>query len=302
MPSPSSSGSVAFQGRSEAKRPKSVEFVRDTDSLAAYFNDIKGLKKLRLSEEQALAVRIRNGDNQAVKALVEANLKFVVSVCRNYRHQGLPMGDLVNEGNLGLLRAARRFDGSMNFKFISYAVWWIRQGILSALAEQSRVLNLSTGKVGAIQRIRKTTLKLAQTSGRQPLPGEVAEEMGITEKEVDDCLYLAAPTLSLSHPVGGEEETPFEDSLPDTHGARPDESARRWVVARNVENLLEPLLEREGEIIRLFYGLGLDNALTMREIADRFGITRERVRQIKEIALRKLRLPSRAMRFAALRN
>ena len=203
---PASASGAAVSQASKAGKPNRVEIVKNSESLSAYFSDIKGIKSLSIAEEQALAARIKTGDNKAIKTLVEANLKFVVAVCRNYRYQGMPMCDLISEGNLGLIRAARRFDGSMNFKFISYAVWWIRQGILSALAEQSRVLNVSTGKVGVIHKIGKTTEKLTKTFGRRPYMSEVADELGITQKEVDDCLYLARPPMSLSRPATGDGE------------------------------------------------------------------------------------------------
>jgi RNA polymerase primary sigma factor len=249
-----------------------------------------------------LSDRIRKGDNQAVKSLVEANLKFVVAVCRNYRNQGLSMGDLISEGNLGLMRAARRYDGSMNFKFISYAVWWIRQGILTALAEQSRVLNLSTSKVEVLRKIGKTNRKLAQTLGRQPSSAEVAKDVGITESEVDVCLYLANPSLSLSSQRAGEEEGGKEIGLPDPVGPKSDAAARSWMVAKAMRNMLGILPERESLTLKLFYGIGRENALSLTDIADRFGVTRERIRQIRADALRRLRHPAREGMLTALRN
>ncbi len=290
---------MVSQVKQTAKR---LEFVRGDDVLSAYFNDIKKIRSLKIAEEQALAVRIQSGDKHAIKTLVEANLKFVVAVCRNYKYQGMPMGDLISEGNLGLIRAARRFDGTMNFKFISYAVWWIRQGILTALAEQSRVLNISAGKVGVIHKIGKVGQKLAQTLGRQPCMSEVADKMGMTEKDVDASLFLAMPPKSLSRPAVGDEDGNFEECLFDEDAVRPDQAARRWVVAKNMERMLGPLPDRENQILRLFYGIGIQNTLTLKEIADRFELTRERIRQIKESALRKLRHPSKIREFVALRN
>jgi RNA polymerase primary sigma factor len=283
-------------------KPLRVEFVKSDDPLAAYFSDIRKMPRLTLAEEQVLAVRIQGGDQRALKTLVEANLKFVVAVCRNYSHQGMSLGDLINEGNLGLIKAAQRFDGSKNFKFISYAVWWIRQGILTALAEQSRVLNISPGKVGLIHRIGKAAQKLAQNLGRSPSSDELAGEMRMTEQEVDECLHLARAPISLSRPAideGGEES---EFCLPDTDAVATDEPARRWVMAKYMEGMLDQLPEREGRVIRLYYGIGLQNSMTLGEIGDRFGLTRERVRQIKEKAFGLLRHPSKTKRFAALRN
>lgn len=285
-----------------AKRTERLEFAEGSDPLAAYFREIKAMKGLTLAEEQALSDRIRQGDSQAVKALVEANLKFVVAVCRNYQGRGLSMGDLISEGNLGLMRAARRYDGSMNFKFISYAVWWIRQGILTALSEQSRVLNIPTGKVEVMRKIGKTNRKLAQTLGRQPFAIEVAEEMGMTEGEVDGCLYLANPSLSLSRPTQGEEEGACEIGLPDLMVPKTDASARSWMVAKAMRNMLGILTERESLTLKMFYGIEREDTLTMSEIANRFGVTRERIRQIKADGLRKLRHPAREERLNALRN
>jgi RNA polymerase primary sigma factor len=279
-----------------------LEFVRDESALTSYLSDIKKAKNLTLAEEQALAIRIQSGDNSAVNTLVEANLKFVVAVCRNYQYQGMPMGDLINEGNLGLIRAARRYDGSMNFKFISYAVWWIRQGILTALAEQSRVLNISPNKVGVIHKIGKASQKLEQALGRQPTMGEVADSMEISEKEVAECLQLASYPVSLNRPATSEEDGNMEDCIPDTHAAPSDDAALKTMLAKNMEGLLETLDEREQQVIRHYYGIGLQSTLTLSEIADRFELTRERIRQIKEKALQKLRHPSRVKHLAFFRE
>jgi RNA polymerase primary sigma factor len=284
-----------------AKRAERLEFVESGDRLASYFKEIKEIKGLTLAEEQLLSQRILTGDNQAVKALVEANLKFVVAVCRNYQGRGLSMSDLISEGNLGLMRAARRYDGSMNFKFISYAVWWIRQGILAALAEQPRVLNVSTGRVEVMRNIGKTNRKLAQALGRQPSSAEVAEEMGMAEGEVDDCRYLANPSLSLSQPSPGEEEGSYENCLPDSVAPKTDAAARSWVVGKAMRSMLGVLSERESLTLKMFYGIGRDDALSLAEIANRFGVTRERIRQIKSDGLRKLRHPAREERLNALR-
>jgi RNA polymerase primary sigma factor len=294
--------SAAAKTEKSAKRNAGLEFADGNNPLAAYFQEIKAFKALSLAEEQALSVRIRNGDNQAVKILVEANLKFVVAVCRNYQSRGLSMGDLISEGNLGLMRAARRYDGSMSYKFISYGVWWIRQGILTALAEQSRVLNVPTGKVESMRKIGKTSRKLGQTLGRQASALEVAEEMGITESEVDGCLYLANPSLSLSRPMPGEEEGVFEHSLPDPIGPTTDAAARSWVVAKAMQSMLGVLSERESETLKMYYGIEREDTLSLTEIANRFGVTRERIRQIKAGGLRKLRHPAREEELNALRQ
>ncbi|MBW8890541.1 MAG: RNA polymerase sigma factor RpoD/SigA [Fibrobacteres bacterium] len=284
------------------KRTERLEFVEGGDRLSTYFKEIKAIKGLTLAEERALSDRIRTGDNLAVKTLVEANLKFVVAVCRNYQNQGLSMGDLISEGNLGLMRAARRYDGSMNFKFISYAVWWIRQGILTALAEQTRVLNVPTGRVEVLRTIGKTNRKLAQTLGRLPSSVEVAEEMGVAEAEVEACLFLANPSLSLSRPVAGDEEGGYEHSLPDSISPKTDASSRSWMVAKAMQSMLGVLTDRESLTLKMFYGIDREDNLTLTDIASRFGVTRERVRQIKADGLRKLRHPAREERLNALRN
>jgi RNA polymerase primary sigma factor len=298
---PVRTGSAA-KAEKTAKRSSGLEFADGSNPLAAYFQEIKAFKALSLAEEQALSVRIRNGDNQAVKVLVEANLKFVVAVCRNYQSRGLSMSDLISEGNLGLMRAARRYDGSMSYKFISYAVWWIRQGILTALAEQSRVLNVPTGKVEVMRKIGKTNRKLGQALGRQPSALEVAEEMGITESEVDGCLYLANPSLSLSRPATGDEEGVYEHSLPDSTGPKTDAAARSWVVTKAMQSMLGGLSDRESLTLKLFYGIEREDPLTLTEIANRFGLTRERIRQIKAVGLNKLRHPAREKKLNALRQ
>jgi RNA polymerase primary sigma factor len=285
-----------------SQRNERMEFAEGGDPLASYFREIKAIKGLTLAEEKVLSERIRAGDNQAVKLLVEGNLKFVVAVCRNYRSQGLSMSDLISEGNLGLMRAARRYDGSLNFKFISYAVWWIRQGILTALAEQTRVLNLSAGKVELIRKIGKANRKLAQKLGRQPFSLEVAEEVGISETEMDASLYLAKPAHSLSGMAPGEEEGGNESSLPDSAAPGTDAAARAWVLSKAMQGMLGVLTEQENGILRLFFGIGREDSLSLTEIAQRFDVTRERIRQIKANALQKLRHPVRARRLAALRD
>lgn len=282
-------------------RNRRLEFVKDENVLNSYLHDIRKAKKMTLAEERVLAVRIVGGDKEAINILVEANLKFVVAVCRNYRYQGMEMGDLINEGNLGLMRAAQRFDGTMNFKFISYAVWWIRQGILAALANQSRVLNLSPSKVGTIYKIGKASQRLAQSLGRQPTLSEVAKEMEVSEKEVVECLQLASAPLSMDRPAKGEEDGSLMDSLPDNNSERADESACKSLFTKNMTTLLGTLEEREEKVLRLYYGVGTQGTATLSEIASHFDLTRERIRQIKEKALKKLRHPSREKQLTALR-
>jgi len=295
---------VMTKSASVPKNPKrkSLEFLNSDDGLTSYYNDIRNTKSLTKPEEQALVERIKAGDNKAIKLLVESNLKFVVAVCRNYRNQGLSMGDLISEGNLGLMRAARRFDGGMNFKFITYAVWWVRQGILAALAEQTRVVKLSPIKIGLMQRIAKATRDLSQSLGRQPAIGEVAAEMRVTEKEIDDCLYLSKTPLSLSRSPNGEEDGNQEVCISDANATRTDALAREWIVARSIERMLKPLPDREMEVIKMFYGIGSQNALTLTEIGARFNVSCERIRQIKRSGLRRLMHPSKLERISGLRD
>ncbi len=254
---------------------------------------IRNSKKLSRAEEREVADRIQMGDKRAINILVNANLKFVVSVCRNYRNQGLPFGDLISEGNLGLIRAAQRFDATKDFRFISYAVWWIRQGILVALSEQTRFLKVAPGRVHAVRKIGKTTRKLEQRLGRTPSVAEISEEMGLSAEKVTDFLQLAVKSVSLSTPAidggGGLEET-----LEDQAGVRTDDQADDFLLRKNTGLLLDTLDERKGEVLKLYYGIGSEMALSLSEIAGRLNLTRERVRQIKANALTLLRHPARA--------
>lgn len=285
------------------RRSKGVEFLKDGGAVTSYLAEIKGKKTLTLAEEQALAARIQKGDKQALNALVEANLKFVVSVCRNYQYQGLPMGDLINEGNLGLMRAAQRFDASMNFKFISYAVWWIRQGILSALAEQSRILTISAGRTGIMHKIGKANQRLEQRLGRQPQLSEVAAEMGMGETEVTECLQLASSPLSLNSPAQGDPDGGnLEACLKDENAPETDRNAKHMLLESRLKDLIASLEEREQMVVKLYFGVGSPTSYTLEEIAMRLDLTRERVRQIKEKALGRLRHPSRINKLTAFQD
>jgi RNA polymerase primary sigma factor len=283
------------------KRPLSA--IPDSgDSLERYLRDIRKEATLSLAEEEALSVRIKQGDMRAVNILVQANLKFVVAVCRNYRNQGLPLGDLINEGNLGMLKAAKRFDGGMKFKFISYAVWWVRQAILTALAEQARVLRLSTGKVNMISSVGKAGHRLEQKLGRAPSMLEIGEELGMTELGVCECLQLSAAPVSLTKPIFQDGDAAMEDLLEDRDGERPDAEIRRNLSGKNIAAVLNELEGREKEIIELYYGIGRECSDSLVDIGNRFGITRERVRQIKSQALKRLRLPARLERLSRFRD
>lgn len=272
---------------------RSLKFLGDDSGLAAYLREISQNQTLTLQKEAELARRIRTGDKEALHTLVQANLKFVVAVCRNYQYQGLPLGDLINEGNLGLIRAAKRFDETMNFKFISYAVWWIRQAILSSLADQSRVINIPPSRVGTIHRMGKTSVKLEQKLGRAPTVSELAEEMGVGINEIHESLQLSASPMSLDAPVKDGEDGRLEDVLEDHNVESPDKSTMAFSLREEMKDILGTLDEREEKVVRLYYGIGLETTYTLEEIARRFNLTRERVRQIKEKALKRLRHPSR---------
>jgi len=278
-----------------AERP--LKFLGDDAGLAAYLREISVGKNLTLQEEAKLAVRIRGGDKEALNILVQANLKFVVAVCRNYQYQGLPLGDLINEGNLGLIRAAKRFDETMNFKFISYAVWWIRQGILSALADQSRVINIPPSRVGTIHKMGKTSVKLEQQLGRAPTVTELADAMGVSLNEIHESLQLSSSPMSLDAPVKDGEDGRLEDVLEDPNAESPDRSTMAFSLREEIKDILCTLDEREEKVVRLYYGIGLETTYTLEEIAQRFNLTRERVRQIKEKALKRLRHPSRLQKL-----
>lgn len=276
---------------------RNLRFLGDDSGLAAYLREISQTQNLNLAQEAELARKIRAGDKEALNTLVQANLKFVVAVCRNYQYQGLPLGDLINEGNLGLIRAAKRFDETMNFKFISYAVWWIRQAILSALADQSRVINIPPSRVGTIHKMGKTSVKLEQKLGRAPTVSELAEEMGVSITEIHESLQLSSSPMSLDAPVKDGEDGRLEDVLEDHNVESPDRSTMAYTLREEMKGILSSLDEREEKVVRLYYGIGLETTYTLEEIAQRFNLTRERVRQIKEKALKRLRHPSRLQKL-----
>ena len=288
------------------KQPKiserSVRFLGDGNGLSIYLKEIGQNPSLSMEKEADLARAIRAGDRNALNLLVQANLKFVVAVCRNYQYQGLPLGDLINEGNLGLIRAAKRFDESLNFKFISYAVWWIRQAILSALADQSRVINIPAATIGTIHKMGKANVKLEQKLGRTPTAEELAEEMKVSVEKIHECLQLSFSSMSINAPVKNEGDALFGDVLEDINVESPDLSVRTFSLERELGGLLGSLEEREQKVLRLYYGIGLETTYTFEEIAQRINLTRERVRQIKEKALTKLRHPSRLKKLACFKD
>ena len=269
-------------------------FITEEDSLALYLKEIGANKPLSTEEESRLAQLIRKNNRKALEKLVSANLRFVVSVSRNYQNQGLPLTDLISEGNLGLIRAAKRFDEKKNFRFISYAVWWIRQSILKALAEQSRIVRLPLNRVGTINKIRKTQSNLEQKFNRTPNIEEIADELKIDTVEVQDTIKIGNNHISLDAPLQLTEDAKLLDFIRDVDQEQTDTGLLEISLQDELNKSLSLLSKREEETIKLYFGIGEDAALTLEEIGERFNLTRERVRQIKEKALRHLRHPSRS--------
>jgi RNA polymerase primary sigma factor len=265
----------------------------DEGSLDQYLRDISVYPLITREEEVALAQRIRVNDQEALDKLVRSNLRFVVSVAKKYQNQGVSLSDLINEGNLGLIRAAHKFDETKGIKFISYAVWWIRQSILQALAEQSRIVRVPLNRAGALHRIGKRASTLLQELGRQPTHLEIAEGLDITEEEVAKTMLISQVHLSLDAPMTPGEDNRLLDYLPDNTNRTPDEQTFEKALSEAIEESLAGLKERESKILRLYFGLDGEDPMTLEDIGTLLGITRERVRQIKEKALLKLRHNSR---------
>lgn len=266
---------------------------RESQSLDKYLHEIGKVDLITAEEEVILAQKIREGDQAALERLTKTNLRFVVSVAKQYQNQGLTLGDLINEGNLGLIKAAKRFDETKGFKFISYAVWWIRQSILQAIAEQSRIVRLPLNQVGSLSKISKAFSKLEQEYEREPSPEELADILETTVDKVSDTLSNSGRHVSMDAPfVQGEENTlldVLENADPETDSTLIDES-----LSEEIRRSLATLTEREREIIVLFFGLGSNHQLSLEEIGEKFNLTRERVRQIKDKALQRLRHTSRS--------
>ena len=265
----------------------------DEGSLDQYLRDISVYPLITREQEVELAKRIRKTDQEALDTLVRSNLRFVVSVAKKYQNQGVSLSDLINEGNLGLIRAAHKFDETKGIKFISYAVWWIRQAILQALAEQSRIVRVPLNRAGTLHRIGKRASSLLQELGREPTHEEIAEGMDITEEEVAKTMSISQTHLSLDAPMTPGEDNKLLDYLPDTLNPTPDEQTLEKALTDAVQESLSQLKEREAKILRLYFGLGESEPMTLEEIGAVLGITRERVRQIKEKALSRLRHASR---------
>ena len=259
-------------------------------NLAQYFKEISKFKPLKSEKEAGIALRIKKGDKKALDTLVKANLRFVVSVARNYQNQGIPLCDLINEGNMGLVRAAYRFDEKKNFRFISYAVWWIRQAILQYLAEQSRIVRLPINRAGAIHKIMKTQTGLEQRLNRKPDISEIAQELSITENSVRDTVSIANRHVSLDAPFVDDKGSTLLDVIDiDEEGSSTDDKSQAISMNAEIKRMLKVLTEREALILKLYFGIDNDSAYTLDEIGQRLKITRERVRQIKSKALSRLK-------------
>ncbi|MBN2364786.1 MAG: sigma-70 family RNA polymerase sigma factor [Calditrichaeota bacterium] len=267
---------------------------RASQSLDKYLQEIGEVPLLSPQEEIELARKIKEGDQISLERLTKANLRFVVSVAKQYQNQGLSLGDLINEGNLGLIKAAKRFDETRGFKFISYAVWWIRQSILQALAEQSRVVRLPLNRVGALNKIGKAYSALEQEFEREPSPGEIANQLEMTDFEVADTLKISGRHLSMDAPFSNSEDNRLLDVIQNDHLPPPDDDLMDESLRVEIDRALATLTKREAEVVRLYFGLGQEHPLTLEEIGERFNLTRERVRQIKEKAIRRLRHTSRS--------
>ena len=267
---------------------------RETASLDMYLQDIARVELITADEEVVLAKKIRDGDQRALHKLVKANLRFVVSVSKQYQNQGLSLPDLINEGNLGLIKAAQRFDETRGFKFISYAVWWIRQSILQALAEQSRIVRLPLNKIGSINKINKMYALLEQSNERPPSAEEIAKELDMTVNDVKESMKNSGRHLSMDAPLVEGEDSNLYDVLRSGESPNPDRELIHESLQTEIERALETLTPREADVVRLYFGLGDQHPMTLEEIGETFDLTRERVRQIKEKAIRRLKHTSRS--------
>jgi len=272
---------------------------RDSHSLDKYLQEIGKVDLLTPDLEIDYSIRIKKGDQGALEKLVKANLRFVVSVAKQYQNQGLSLGDLINEGNLGLIKAAKRFDETRGFKFISYAVWWIRQSILQALAEQSRIVRLPLNRVGALNKIGKAYNSLEQEYEREPTPAEIAKELEMDLDDVSETLRMSNRHVSMDAPFSQGEENSLLDVLESDENPLPDTSLMSDSLRNEIERALSTLTEREAEVIKLYFGFKDEHSLTLEEIGEQFHLTRARVRQIKEKAIRRLRHTSRSRNLRA---
>ncbi|RSK39842.1 sigma-70 family RNA polymerase sigma factor [Mangrovimonas spongiae] len=266
---------------------------RESKSLDKYLQDISKMPLITAEEEVELAQRIREGDQQALDKLTTANLRFVVSVAKQYQNQGLKLPDLINEGNAGLVKAAKRFDETRGFKFISYAVWWIRQSILQALAEQARIVRLPLNKIGSINKINKAYSHLEQAHQRPPSPEEIAKELDMTVSDVKQSMKNSGRHLSMDAPLKEGEDSSLYDVVKSGESPNPDKDLLKDSLNVEVNRALDTLSQREADVIRLYYGISNEQPMSLEEIGETFGLTRERVRQIKEKGIRRLRHSSK---------
>ena len=267
---------------------------RETASLDKYLQEIGKVDLITADEEVELAQKIKAGDQKALEKLTKANLRFVVSVAKQYQNQGLTLPDLINEGNLGLIKAAQRFDETRGFKFISYAVWWIRQSILQALAEQSRIVRLPLNKIGSINKINNMYALLEQSNERPPSAEEIAKELDMTVNDVKESMKNSGRHLSMDAPLVEGEDSNLYDVLRSGESPNPDRELIHESLRTEIERSLETLTPREADVVRLYFGLGDQHPMTLEEIGETFDLTRERVRQIKEKAIRRLKHTSRS--------
>ncbi|PQB08371.1 RNA polymerase subunit sigma [Polaribacter filamentus] len=266
---------------------------RDSKSLEKYFQEISKIGLITADEEVELALKIKKGDDKALNKLVQANLRFVVSVAKQYQGQGLKLSDLINEGNLGLVKAAKRFDETRGFKFISYAVWWIRQAIMQALAEQSRIVRLPLNKIGSINKIRKIYARLEQNEQRMPTHKEIAKQLDMTETSVEQALKNSGRHVSMDAPFREGEDSNLYNVIQSDESPRPDKNLIKQSLTIEIDRALETLSYKEANVIKMFYGINLPSAHSLSEIGEIFDLSRERVRQVKEKAIRNLKSKSR---------
>jgi RNA polymerase primary sigma factor len=266
---------------------------RDTPSLDKYLQEIGKVELISPDEEVSLARRIKSGDPDALSKLVKANLRFVVSVAKQYQNQGMSLPDLINEGNLGLIKAAQRFDETRGFKFISYAVWWIRQAILQALAEQARIVRLPVNKIGSINRINRAFSRLEQEFEREPSSQEIADILEVASEEVKDSLKTNGRTVSMDAPISSEEDNNMYDVLQSNDAPSPDKNLINESLAYEIERALSTLSPREAKVLKLYFGINMKHPFTLEEIGEELTLTRERVRQIKEKAIKRIQYTTR---------
>ena len=289
---------MAEKVKKKRRSKKKQRTINDANrALSKYLDEIGNFEPLSPADEIDLAGKVKQGDRRALKKLCEANLRFVVSVAKDYQGQGLPLTDLINEGNLGLIKAAERFDETRGFKFISYAVWWIRQSILQALAEHSRIVRLPLNRVGTISKITKAAEELEGNSERTPNEDEIAEKLGIRTHEVSDAVRISRRHHSLDAPFRDGEKNSLIDIIEDDGQAPPDHPLMEKSLQSEIKSALNTLKDRERDVIRMYFGIDREYALTLNEIGEEFNLTRERVRQIKEKAIRRLRHKSRSKKL-----